>query len=260
MKDINRKIQFDNNESIKIKGIAIVLMVLLHAIYHAPKNVEVTYAFLPKNIVYNIAGMGKVCVSMFAFVSGYGLWKSYERKQNSSNKWTIGQLLKLLSKFWFVWIFTAIACELISGRSSHVYFQDGIIKGILNIIIEMFGLANLFHTPSLTGVYWYIGAAVFFVLCVPFLYYMKQNLAAAALITILLPRILAVGDNGFLGTMNPGSFLFVFILGVISSEYELIEKWTGTFQFKGGKLIKLILEILILCICYKIYYLFPVKS
>lgn len=254
------KIQFNNNESLKVKGIAIILMVLLHAIYHAPKGVVVTYAFLPQNIVLNVAGMGKICVSMFAFVSGYGLWKSYGKKKTSSNKWTMGQLFKLLSKFWFVWLITAIACEIISGRSSHVYFQDGIINGFKNIIIEMLGLAKLFHTPSFTSVYWYIGAAAFFVLCIPFLWYMKQNLAAAALITILLPRILAVGDSGFLGSMNPGSFLFIFILGVMASEYELIEKWTGTFGFKGGKIVKFLLEIMLLFICYKAYYILPVKS
>ncbi|MCM1459403.1 MAG: acyltransferase [Bacteroides sp.] len=260
MESSKGKIQFNNNESLKIKGVAIILMVLLHAVYHAPKGVVVTYAFLPQNIVLNVAGMGKICVSMFAFVSGYGLWKSYERRKTSCNKWTIRQLFKLFSKFWFVWIITAVACEIVSGRSREVYFKDGIITGIKNIIIEMLGLAKLFHTPSLTSVYWYIGAAVFFVLCIPFLYYMKQNLVAVVFIIILLPRILAVGDNGFLGTMNPGSFLFVFILGVMASEHELIERWTGTFCFRGGKIIKFILEVILLFICYKIYYILPLQS
>ncbi|MCM1273139.1 MAG: acyltransferase [Clostridium sp.] len=195
MKNGKETIQFDNSESLKIKGIAIIIVVLAHIVYYAPKGVEITYAFLPEHIVYHIAGMGKACVSMFAFVSGYGLWKSYEKKKTSSNKWTVGQLFKLLSKFWFVWIVTAITCELISGRSSHVYFRDGILTGIKNIIIEMLGMADLFHTPSLTTVYWYIGTAVFFVLCIPFLYKMKQYLIHISLMTILLPRICEGGGR-----------------------------------------------------------------
>ncbi|MCM1397958.1 MAG: hypothetical protein NC225_00600 [Clostridium sp.] len=46
----------------------------------------------------------------------------------------------------------------------------------------------------------------------------------------------------------------------MASEYELIDKWIDAFHFKGGKIIKFILEGILLCICYKVYYILPLQS
>ena len=69
------KYSFDKNVSSQLKAFALVLMIM-HHLWHRP------YFALFEPIEYghlllSIGMMGKICVGMFLFVSGYGLMASY---------------------------------------------------------------------------------------------------------------------------------------------------------------------------------------
>lgn len=61
------------NETNAIKGIAIIAMLVHHLFYEYPEYGESTY---------QLALIGKVCVAMFLFLSGYGLSVQYSKILN----------------------------------------------------------------------------------------------------------------------------------------------------------------------------------
>lgn len=61
------------NETNAIKGIAIIAMLVHHLFYEHPEYGESTY---------QLALIGKVCVAMFLFLSGYGLSVQYSKILN----------------------------------------------------------------------------------------------------------------------------------------------------------------------------------
>ena len=84
----------------------------------------------------NIAEFCKICVSLFAFVSGYGLYKSYN-SSSKGNKWIYKRLVNNLSGFWFVVVSLWCVSMLIDRRFIYVYgFESSIFEGVLNAGID----------------------------------------------------------------------------------------------------------------------------
>ena len=66
---------FDREASVALKGIAIVMMVLHHCFRVAKlyEGYEVSFFPFGEQQIVNVAFACKICVSVFAFISGYGL-------------------------------------------------------------------------------------------------------------------------------------------------------------------------------------------
>lgn len=82
---LKSKYLFDKNVSSQLKAFALVLMIMYH-LCHRP------YFALFEPIDYghlllSIGMMGKICVGMFLFVSGYGLMASYCSAGNVFHIW-----------------------------------------------------------------------------------------------------------------------------------------------------------------------------
>lgn len=82
---LKSKYSFDKNVSSQLKAFALVLMIM-HHLWHRP------YFALFEPIDYghlllSIGMMGKICVGMFLFVSGYGLMASYCSAGNVFHIW-----------------------------------------------------------------------------------------------------------------------------------------------------------------------------
>lgn len=69
----------DKNSSLALKGIAITLMMIHHNFRNTSLFSSYNVSFYPFNdqSVVSFAYACKICVSMFAFISGYGLYLSY---------------------------------------------------------------------------------------------------------------------------------------------------------------------------------------
>ena len=83
---------FPLDATLCIKGVAILIMIFHHI------GIMPEYAFFSNSSpMYNIALTGKVCVSIFVFLSGFGLVHSYNNIL--SNKWYMKDLLFLKHRF-----------------------------------------------------------------------------------------------------------------------------------------------------------------
>lgn len=74
------------NDSLAIKGLAIILM-LFHHLYCTAnrfKGFEIDFTPFSQTFVVNISFMFKVCVSLFAFITGYGLLNQLQGRNSTA--------------------------------------------------------------------------------------------------------------------------------------------------------------------------------
>lgn len=95
------------NDSFAIKGLAIILMLFHHLYCTADRfnGFEIDFTPFSQTFVVNVAFLFKVCVSLFAFITGYGLLKSIAGQNFNRKdivKWNTTRLIKTLSGFWFI--------------------------------------------------------------------------------------------------------------------------------------------------------------
>ena len=123
--------------------------------------------------IINIANYCKLCVSIFAFISGYGLYKSYKAKKTSTQKWVISRYIKTFSGYWVV-VLSWLICWPINNRPFKVYgFEKSTLYGIWNMGVELIGITHPVQTDSplsMLGTWWYMGACLAFIFLSPLLF------------------------------------------------------------------------------------------
>lgn len=161
-------ITLENTNS--IKGIAIIAMLVHHLFYQHPE-------FGP--ITYQLGKIGKVCVAMFLFLSGYGLSLQYKKVITNRNshwiKTTIRFLYKRFIKFYMnYWVIFLIAVPIgifIYGRSLEIPY--GIEKTLPIMLIRDFMGLNGLASYNIT--WWFNRLILTLYLFFPLLYFLTRN-------------------------------------------------------------------------------------
>ena len=67
---------FTKNHTLISKGVAMILMLILHLFYWQDYEQYTALIILPNghSIPWTIGSIGNICVSMFLFLSGYGMY------------------------------------------------------------------------------------------------------------------------------------------------------------------------------------------
>lgn len=216
------------NDSLAIKGIAILFMLFHHLFLDAQRfeGYEVNFAPFGQTNVTTFAYLLKICVSMFAFITGYGLLKSISRVQLNKTdvtKWSISRLIKTMSGFWFIYIIAFIVTFFIDRLPIQTYFKGSRANGLAYMLIDFLGLANFFDSPTLCGTWWYMSAAIIFVLIIPVAYVIAKKIGYLPVIAVIcaLPRILNIG---YPGGSSAYSFILPVILGMMCADHNIFEK------------------------------------
>lgn len=80
-------------------GIAI-LMMLFH---HLPLDIVNTSDvdnILGQGTLYNLTAMGKMCVAIYAFITGYAMYKHFSLDLNANYKTVARQLTQFIPRYW----------------------------------------------------------------------------------------------------------------------------------------------------------------
>lgn len=216
------------NDSVAIKGIAILFM-LFHHLFLSTERFEgyvIDFSPFTQDTVVEVALLLKICVSMFAFITGYGLLKSISKVRLNKKdvaKWNISRLIKTMSGFWFIYILSFIVTFIIDRLPIETYFKGSRANGLVYMLIDFLGLANFFGTPSINSTWWYMSAAIVFILIIPFVYVISKKIGYLPVIAVLcaLPRLL---DVGYPGGINIYTFILPVILGMMCADYNIFEK------------------------------------
>jgi len=253
MKETKIGTSFTSNDSLTIKGAAIVMMLWHHAL--GLENLSVGTWPLKNSQILHIAVFCKICVSLFAFVSGYGLWISWlkAKKENiPSNKWIMRRLIRTLSGYWFVVILSWIICTFINNWAFNQYgFNDSPLLGLCLMLLDFSGLTNLFGLEPLNPIWWYMSAAIIFIIIIPLLD--KMTSCFSSVYVIALIWILSAVRGGYPGAEHFFSFLPMFCMGVFFSSENLFEKWVEFWQ-KHNIWIKWIALVFGMGMVYKLYH------
>ncbi|MCM1157266.1 MAG: acyltransferase [Bacteroidales bacterium] len=223
--------KFDKNVSNMVKGIAILIM-LVHHLFGCLPEMYVKYnvitAPFSRQTLYQIGIQAKLCVSMFVFLSAFGMTRQYDRRLEAAKdgcltgkeagSFAVNRYIKLLFNFWFIYLLAALTSFLREGGYFSVYFREGKKLGVLYILFDAFGLADFFGTPTLNETWWYMALAAFLIFAVPILIRLyKENgvliVAVAALFTYI-----GVGDTGFT------IYLFCVCMGIHCAQEQVFER------------------------------------
>lgn len=171
--------------------------------------------------------MCKVCVAIFVFLSGYGLYKSFTKYISSKPltikntlKFTFLHLKKLLTGYWWAVVPFAILGMTTGMRSYQTIYGSG-KSSILYLVIDILGLGGRFDMNRMYNITcWYIALAIGLYITFPFIYaLLKKNV------------ILFCGFSLFIAFMPFPSVIFEsriwlcpFALGMLFADKNLMDK------------------------------------
>lgn len=231
---------FDKKQTNVAKGIALLLLLWHHLFYNNPENYDSFISlFSIKGIPIEcfIAEFCKICVSIFLFLSGYGLFKSYKSflERNNINKITFSSnikyvyrhIFKLLSEYWFIYIiFVPI------GLFLGVLYLANSGVNLIYYIADFFGVSYLFfgYNATMNVTWWFMSIIILLYLLFPLLF--RIHTYSQEILLIVSISFLFCPFTSELRQIN--LWLCPFVFGMYVSDNNILERLAnkGTKQYK----------------------------
>lgn len=256
------------DDSLVIKGVAILAMMWHHSFLEGHfEDYDLSFFPLGMGRVSHIAVFFKICVSMFAFVSGYGLYYSLrglERKKGSISSsdtltWYKIRYIKSFSEYWLIVILAWIIEQIVIGRTQTVFFKDNSSLGVIYMLLELTGLGHLFGTPYTIVTWWYMSAALVYILFAPALYMLIRRYSG--LFCFAAVSVLVRSFIGYPGSRNWLPFLPAFIIGMSCADTNWIGR-VRSFAYSSRTREYFLIAGLILAsyLCYRLGQVLPLES
>lgn len=245
---------FTIDDSLKIKGIAILLMIFHHLFRLKEFSYGFDVSFFPLTIgrTAQIATFFKICVPIFVFLSGYGLLHSYKKMKNKRN-FFIKRYFKLMPTFWFTVILCFFVLQLTNTAFVNYYFSNNIYYGVTNLLFDFLGINGLLGKSSFSGNWCYVGASLIFIFLLPVIYAFakKYGWFNVGLAIVIIPRIFNVSSPS---TTTALPYIFSFYLGMLSYDIDLFRK---VKNLTINKCVKFFVYIFSLLVLYLIHTHYP---
>ena len=259
MDDLNK-----NNFNISIsdtsvmKGIAIIAM-LCHHVFTGRPGFEAPYSefFIALGI------LGKVCVSMFLFCSGYGLAVQYEKEIDKTStiyekliysmKFIVKRLLKFYTSYWFIFIiFVPLGIFVFDRSLADAYGEN--VNLIKRISYDLLGIQG-FQSYNIT--WWFNKLIIIFYLLFPIIFIISRKIKFIGLIiSFLLMRF----ANKF-GVLNYYDLLFWQFPLVVGMYYAIYKDTLNNFSSSLSKYrittYISVFVIFIFCVVQRLYGVIP---
>ncbi len=185
---------FDQRTTNILKGIAVILMFAHHFFGYpewiAAPNQYTGLPFIGTPWSYSIGKYGSICVSIFAFITGYGVYFSYKKGNVFTN--SLEKIAVLYIKYWMLLFLFFIPVEFLLGQ--HEFSELG---------LEMLGMQT-----NIICFAWYVRFYLLAMFTLPLLHHLiPKNPAAGILISILPFHILCVLVRIWIKTVTVSSFV-----------------------------------------------------
>lgn len=245
---------FSKKESTYIKGIALILMFTSH-LFAFPEwlgagNNFVSIPLYNNTIAYLIGKFGDVCIGIFMFLIGYGMYYSYQ----NGNAFLISgrKVIKFLLKYWILLFTFFLPIQLMMGRT---YFNP------TKWHQELFGIYT-----SIVGFAWYVRFYVLTMLTLPALINtIGNNVFISAAFSIipfqviaLLLRILSTKitfHNTEAITAEYFKYISVVLFGYCFAKFELFDKLnTLLSKYRADSIFTYIIGIILIFVLRLKFY------
>lgn len=223
---------FDKQCSLFIKGIAIILMVC-HHMWWSKENSDFSGVWeILATYIIALGKAGKVCVAVFTFISGYGLYLSISHGDNYVN--IFRKIKNVIFHFWRTVLPILI-----------VFF----IIGIIPFKTSEFLKNMLCIDNSYNGAWWYLQTYLLYLIISPIIFYLIKNKISVILLCLLSMTLFRYIAYYFLGNIMCIHYFFYYfpflVLGFVFSKYNLLEK----MSFRNRKFLSLLFYSFITIIC-----------
>ena len=229
--------EFTLNDTNFSKGVAMCLMILHHLFWNVTAMGVNIYGMA---ISQEIGILGKVCVSIFLILSGYGLNKSVK------NDYKIGEfykrhLTKIYFNYWFVVIISFIVGAIFFTDKARILIGDNVFN---KVILNFTGLHYLTGYMGYNSSWWFITAIIILYLLFPLIRILVKQYNYLFLIfssILLFPDLIPFN---VLNIKWVAFNFFPFILGVYMAESRIFENIHLTeeklfYKFTGFMMIAL---------------------
>lgn len=231
-------------KSLSLKAIAIILMYFLHVFAYPERIYPENYIGLFKiNNIYieqYIGMFGSICVMMFLFLSGYGLY--IKENNNIKIKSIIKRIIKFYINFWIIFI---------------LFITIGYMNGKYTFNLKEFIFNFIGIKTTYNGEWWFISLYIFLIIIYPILIKLinklnfKLNIGLALVyycIGMILVKLSILFNINILN--NIGNFIswwIYFIMGILVCKYGVFYRIKGWLRNKN--LDKKSIYILLLGVC-----------
>ena len=256
--------KFTKEHTMQMKGIAIIILLFHHCFLNTQRWATVPYeklattkgwgyypiSFAPfsSHTIQYLASFSKICVAMFVFMTGYGMWVSYEsqKKKTTMSNYIKKRMVTLMTGFLIIFVVTEILA-IPTGRFIEVYGHD--FRSVVYMIIDALGLAKLLGTPLFCLTWWYMSLAIVLIMIFPFVHSIMEKYQWIVVVaSIIVPRACGFGQSTDLFR-----YLLAYTLGMYFAQHDLIARIKEKFmeQNVAGKLLSLIVSLIGLAVIIK---------
>lgn len=210
-----------SRDSLILKGIAICAMLFHHIYACAPAE----YAHLCSNTWVNVGVIGKCCVSIFLFCSGYGLAVNYNKLFYENNngaavmykaKFVLKRLLKFYFNYWFIFlIFVPISIFVFNISLNDRYGEA--VNIFKRLIRDLLGLQG-FSSYNIT--WWFNKLIILLYLAFPFIFWLVKKFNWLALIGALVLNRVYTHVPQCINPVDIFIWQFAFTLGIFWNRNE----------------------------------------
>ena len=256
--------KFTKEHTMQMKGIAIIILLFHHCFLNAQRWATVPYeklattkgwgyypiSFAPfsSHTIQYLASFSKICVAMFVFMTGYGMWVSYEsqKKKTTMSNYIMKRMVTLMTGFLIIFVVTEVLA-IPTGRFIEVYGHD--FRSVVYMIIDALGLAKLLGTPLFCLTWWYMSLAIVLIMIFPFVHSIMEKYQWVVVVaSIIVPRACGFGQSTDLFR-----YLLAYTLGMYFAQHDLLARIKEKFMEQNveGKLLSLIVSLIGLAVIIK---------
>lgn len=256
--------KFTKEHTMQMKGIAIIILLFHHCFLNAQRWATVPYeklattkgwgyypiSFAPfsSHTIQYLASFSKICVAMFVFMTGYGMWVSYEsqKKKTTMSNYIKKRMVTLMTGFLIIFVVTEVLA-IPTGRFIEVYGYD--FRSVVYMIIDALGLAKLLGTPLFCLTWWYMSLAIVLIMIFPFVHSIMEKYQWVVVVaSIIVPRACGFGQSTDLFR-----YLLAYTLGMYFAQHDLLARIKEKFMEQNveGKLLSLIVSLIGLAVIIK---------
>lgn len=185
---------FTREDTQKVKGFAILLMIFHHLFYSPERYEGKTVIFSPfsEAAINFVSKQSKICVALFAFLSVYGMTVSYIKRnrelvytRREISELTARRYIRMIGGFAFVLLALVAAGFIVQPhRFFEIYGKNAVTP--IYFLTDLLGLAELFQTPTYYHTFWYMSLAAIFIFILPVALQLYRKYGAFVLISVSL--------------------------------------------------------------------------
>lgn len=265
------RVSFNRDDTKMIKGIAIVLM-LMHHLFFFPDNIITADQIIPLiyinfanyhiPLIELIGSYGKICVSLFMFLGGYGTCIQY--KKRGTFIFLPQKLMQIYLEYWKIFlIFVPISFLFfhkqpdycINVSNCHLYNQFD-----LKTFFEAFMAWSMPYNHE----WWFIQTYIAVIIGFPVIWFfinrnsIRNNVCSLILLSIGVEYIVTVTKMQNLMIIHDrGPFVLCFLCGVMFETKDLLNKMLNfIYEYKSRfiYMLGIIMLVLIVFTRYAVHY------